>query len=324
MTTPDEGIEYVDVHKKWRYEDRDFTPWLAENLDMLSDALGGVKLKRVQTEAPVGPFSCDIVAKEVGSNVKVAIENQLEWSDHTHLGQLLTYAAGLDARIAVWVAPDFQYEHAEALHRLNKWTRDERKFYGVKVMVLNTGNALEPRLDPVVTPDGWNKDITQPRGTVDPRKQQFNVFFQPLVDRLLRDGFTDRAIKKFGSNDRQFASRLDAGIGYRASLEGNNDAWVTLHIQAEDKELTKRVFDELMKNKRTIEARIPDQEWDWRRKNQFTFSSISLRRDGSIDDPPEKLEKTRAWMLEMLPRLKDMFDQPAASMLKEMRSNSDE
>ena len=323
MTTATEGMEYVDVRRKWKDEALDFTPWLANNLDMLSDALG-VKLKLIQTENPVGPFSCDILAKELGSGVQVAIENQLELTDHSHLGQLLTYAAGLNAGIAVWVAPDFQYEHAEALHRLNKWTRDGRRFYGVKVMVLNTGNVLGPRLCPVVCPDGWNKEITLPPGAVDPRKQQFNVFFQPLVDRLLRDGFADGAIKRFGSNDRQFASRLDAGIGYRASLEGNNDAWVTLHLQAEDKELTKLVFDKLMKDKGTIEAWIPDQEWDWRRHNGQVFSSISIRRDGSIDDPSEKLEDTRAWMLKMLPKLKDMFDQPVASMLKEMRSNSDE
>ena len=119
MTTPDEGMEYVDVHERWRYEDRHFTPWLADNLHMLGGALG-MNLKLVQTEKPVGPFFCDILAKERGSGVQVAIENQLEWTDHSHLGQLLTYAAGLDARIAVWVAPDFQYEHAKALHRLNK------------------------------------------------------------------------------------------------------------------------------------------------------------------------------------------------------------
>ena len=134
MTTPTEGMEYVDVHKKWQLEALDFTPWLAENLKMLSGALE-LELELVQREAPVGPFFCDILAKELGSGVQVAIENQLELTDHSHLGQLLTYAAGLDARIAVWVAPDFQYEHAEALHRLNKWTRDGPKFYGVKVSV---------------------------------------------------------------------------------------------------------------------------------------------------------------------------------------------
>ena len=111
MTAPDEAMDYLDVRNRWPNEATDFTPWVAENLDMLSDALR-VKLELVRMEAPVGPFFCDILAREVGSGEKVAIENQLEWSDHSHLTQLLTYAAGLDARIAVWVAPEFRYEHA--------------------------------------------------------------------------------------------------------------------------------------------------------------------------------------------------------------------
>ena len=138
MTTPEEGMECVDVHKKWKHEALDFTPWLAENLGMLSDALG-VRLELDQTEKPVGPFSCDILAREVESGVMVAIENQLETSDHSHLGQLLTYAAGLEARVSVWVAPAFFYEHAEALHRLNEWTGDRHRF------LRRQGNGVEYR-----------------------------------------------------------------------------------------------------------------------------------------------------------------------------------
>ena len=318
MTTPIEGMESVDVHRKWPHEALDFTPWLAENLKMLSDALE-LELELVQREAPVGPFFCDILAKEVGSGEKVAIENQLESTDHSHLGQLLTYSAGLDALIAVWVAPNFQYEHAEALHRLNKRTRDGLRFYGVKVMVLNTGNALEPRLRPVVTPDGWNKDITLPRGTVDPRKRQFHAFFQPIIDRLFEAGFADKATQNFDRTDRIFPSRLNSGVGYAVALDNHGGAWVTLHIQTEGKE-DKTLFDELMKDTGCIEASIatgPGQEWHWYRHDASTFSSINIRRDGSIDDPPKKLAETSAWMLKMLPRLKEVFDPRVANILKE-------
>ena len=327
MTTAEEGMEYVDVNTRWKDEALDFTPWLADNLDMLSAALGvGVKLELVQMEAPVGPFFCDILAREVDSGVNVAIENQLYWTDHSHLS-LLTYAAGLDARIAVWVAPDFRYEHAETLHWLNQWTRDGLKFYGVKVMLLNTGNAPpEARLLPVVTPDGWNKDITQPQGaTMNPRGRQFHVFFQPLIVKLLGAGFADQAILNFSSAARLIPSGLNPGIGYAASLEGNNDAWVTLQIRTEDKDLTKRVFDELMRDKGAIEASIAtdsDQEWHWHRHNAFTFSSINIRRNGSIDDPPETLGETRTWMFDLLPRLKEVFDPRVEHILKELQGKN--
>ena len=137
MTKPEKGMEYVNVHQMWKDEALDFTPWLADNLHVLNKILG-VDLELDQTEKPVGPFYCDILAKVAGADEKVAIENQLESANHSHLGQLLTYAAGLKAQIAVWVAPEILYEHAAALHWLNKSTSGPR-FYGVKVMVLKTG-----------------------------------------------------------------------------------------------------------------------------------------------------------------------------------------
>ena len=112
-----------------------FTPWLAKNLDLLGETLG-MKLELVQTEALIGPFSLDILAREAARGVIVAIENQLEETDLTHLGQLLTYATGCGAHIAIWVAPYFGYEHAQALHRLNEWSSERIRFYGVKVEVL--------------------------------------------------------------------------------------------------------------------------------------------------------------------------------------------
>ena len=132
MPTQEQGIVYLDVKKKWKHEALHFTPWLAKNLNELGKAIG-VELECDQTEVQVGPFACDILATDVDSGAKVAIENQLELSDHGHLGQLLTYAAGLGARIAVWVTPAFCYEHAEALHSLNQWTHDGVRFYAVRV-----------------------------------------------------------------------------------------------------------------------------------------------------------------------------------------------
>ena len=185
MTTPEEGIEYVDVRSKWPHEALDFTPWLARNLDLLSEATG-IQLELVQEEAAVGPFSCDILAKEIDSGKSAAIENQLEWSDHSHLTQLLTYAAGLDARIAIWVAPEFRYEHAAALHWLNEWTRDGIRFYGVKVELVKVGTT-RPRIgasfihvwypQAVGTRTSHNR-----RGRPCPRAAgRFYDFFQPLI-----------------------------------------------------------------------------------------------------------------------------------------------
>ena len=163
MENPEiQSVESVNLRTLWRDEAEHFTPWLAENLHLLGEALH-MKLELVQPEAPVGPFSLDILAKEAGRGVTVAVENQLEWTDFSHLGQLLTYATGCGAHIAIWVAPEFRYEHAEALHRLNEWTRDGVEFYGVQVSVIRIGDSSPaPVFRSVVSPGCWNKDITQP------------------------------------------------------------------------------------------------------------------------------------------------------------------
>ena len=129
MNANEPGGQQVNVRRMWEHEALDFTPWLARNLDLLGEALG-LELEQVQPEEPVGPFFLDILAKEADSDSLVAIENQLEWTDHSHLGQLLTYAAGCKAEVAIWVAPEFRYEHAEALYQLNEWTAGEMRFYG--------------------------------------------------------------------------------------------------------------------------------------------------------------------------------------------------
>ena len=156
MTAPEDGVEQLDVRTCWEHEALDFTPWLAEqeNLDLLGAELG-LSLECAQTEVQVGSMYLDILAKERDTGALVAIENQLEETDLGHLGQLLTYATGHDARVAIWVAPAFYHEYAQALHKLNQWTRDDVRFYGVKVEV--------------VRKDGGEPEATLPHGRV-PRR----------------------------------------------------------------------------------------------------------------------------------------------------------
>ena len=115
----------------------DFTPWLAENLDVLADELGLV-LKLVSTEVPVGNFFLDIQA-ETEDERPVIIENQLARTDHGHLGQLVVYASGLEASVVIWVAPDFRDEHRRALDWLNERTDTGVDFFGVEVGVVQIG-----------------------------------------------------------------------------------------------------------------------------------------------------------------------------------------
>ena len=311
MATPEEESKQVDVRTKWEHEALDFTPWLANNLHLLGDALE-MKLEDAQTEVPVGPYFLDILAREADEGVLVAIENQLEETDDHHLGQLLTYATGLRAQVAVWVAPEFGYEHAQVLHRLNEWTKEDIRFFGVKVEVFEKagGECLEARFCKVVYPGGWNKEATLSSREMSATKRRHHEFFQPLITKLIGEGFADKVFQHFDHADRIFPSSLNPGIGYEVSFY-KDWAWVTLSIRMEETELTKRIFDRLEVDREAIEQNVgagPDPDWQWLRHGYYMFSSISVRREGSIDDPPEKLEETRAWMLDLLPKLKEAFD----------------
>ena len=168
MTTPNLAkIEQErDLNKAWAHEAHDFTPWLADNISELGEALG-MELGDPQTEVQVGGYSLDILATDRNSEKPVIIENQLGATDHTHLGQLLTYAAGLDGGTIVWVTGNFRDEHRQALDWLNQRTYDETRFFGVVVELWRIGNSpLAPHFRVVASPNGWIKIAKPPNPPV--------------------------------------------------------------------------------------------------------------------------------------------------------------
>ena len=324
MRSAKEPFERLNVRCKWPDEALDFTPWLACNLNLVGDLIGK-NLEFKKQEIAVRPFLfLDILAKDTDTGKLVAIENQLEWADADHLGRLIEYSALLNARIAIWIATEFPNELAEVLNRLNEWTCEDIEFYGIKVETVRwtEDSDPEPRFLEVVYPGGWDLENTLP---VDPPAapniQRYTDFFEPMINKLRDSGFAAvRPIKMFDKTGRFFPSIENDGVWYAASLEGKNDAWVTVHIRTDDNVLTKCLFDKLKADKDQIESDIkacPEPEWHWRRQNRYSFSSINIRKDGSIDDPADKLDETRAWMLDLLPKLKEVFDPRIAELLSD-------
>lgn len=141
-------LEVVDLRKVWVSEAGDFTPWLAQeaNLSLLADTLG-MDLVYEAHEKGVGPFRADIVCTDTADGSKVLIENQLERTDHGHLGQLMTYAAGLDAVTIVWIAERFTEEHRAALDWLNEITGEKISFFGLEIELWKIGTSpMAPKL----------------------------------------------------------------------------------------------------------------------------------------------------------------------------------
>jgi len=151
-------LERIPLRKAWAHEAGEFTPWLAQvdNLQLLAEALGLNELELVGTEHPVGDFKVDILCSD--DSGKVIIENQLEKTNHTHLGQILTYAAGVGARKVIWLAESFRTEHVAALEFLNQHTTDELDFFAVEIELWRIGDSpMAPSFNVVVRPNDWAK-----------------------------------------------------------------------------------------------------------------------------------------------------------------------
>jgi hypothetical protein len=170
MSTQDLGrLSKIELRDVWSSEALDFTPWLAreDNLALLAETLG-LELELEAQEKAVGPFRADILCKDIGTNAWVLIENQLERTDHMHLGQLLTYASGLEAVTIVWIAARFTEEHRSTLDWLNRITDDTFRFFGVEVELWRIGqSAAAPRFNIVSKPNNWNKLVLQAARAID-------------------------------------------------------------------------------------------------------------------------------------------------------------
>jgi len=162
-------LNRVDLRDIWTSEATDFTPWLArpENLEVLADTLS-IDLELEAQEKAVGPFRADILCKDIGTDSWVLIENQLERTDHNHLGQLLTYASGLEAVTIVWIAARFTEEHRSTLDWLNKITDETFRFFGLEVELWKIGDSpAAPKFNIVSKPNDWSRSVAHAARAID-------------------------------------------------------------------------------------------------------------------------------------------------------------
>lgn len=179
----------VDPRDVWQHEAHHFTPWLLKNVDVLSDVLG-MNLALEVAEHPVGGFSLDLLGRDETTGEVVIVENQLEVSDHTHLGQILTYAAGTDPTTIVWVAAAFRPEHRAAIDWLNTRTDENTRFFGVELGVVRIGESEPaPSFRLVAQPNDWEKTVRAATAQAEATGKQllYTAFWQRWLELLQSD-----------------------------------------------------------------------------------------------------------------------------------------
>ncbi len=157
------SLEKVELRQVWNHEALDFTTWLSrpENLQLLSDEVG-IEMNLIKIEADVGDFHVDILAEEQNTGKQIIIENQLEETDHAHLGKLITYASGLDAEIIIWIVKEVREEHRQAIDWLNEHSDGKIKFFIIRMELWKIGDSLPaPKFYVISQPNDWAKEVKE-------------------------------------------------------------------------------------------------------------------------------------------------------------------
>ena len=307
------NLKKVNIRKKWPDETSDFTPWLAreENIEKLSLALG-LELQVENIEVSVGPYSADILAKDVGSDRYVIIENQLGKTNHDHLGKLITYGSVLDASANVWITSEFTEEHKKALDWLNDHTSDEISFYGVILELWQIDDSKPAvRFNVISKPADIIRQtaITKASENLSETKKLQLEFWTKFREKLSKrkeipsvqsarpQYWFDVSLGRSGIDLSNTANTFDNKIGVRVYI-GNKVANVALP--------------QLLQMREEIEAEIGEKlEWDPNPEN--LDKTIGLKRDADLTKR-DNWEEYLDWLTDMTIKFRKTFSKRVKSL----------
>ncbi len=272
-------LEKVNLHDFFKNESRDFTPWLAEdeNLELLGETLG-LDIELEDTEVRVGKFSADIVALDRSSNRNIIIENQLEKTNHDHLGKIITYSGGKDARIVIWICEKIQQEHRKGLDWLNDISTEDYSFFGIEMELWKIGESEPaPKFNIVVSPNEWSKQIKTQTST------------RKLTDTkiLQRDFWTD--LKEYFIENNTFLRMMAPRPQHWYTISvGKSNTEIDLIVDTQKNLIrcelglhgknAKIWFSTLYQDKERIENEI-SEELEWLEMEEYKMSKITLSND---------------------------------------------
>jgi len=295
-------ITEIKLRDIWKHEAQDFTKWLIEpeNMKILSDVIG-IDIEDGDSEVKLSnsKYRVDILARNPISDSMIIIENQLEESDHGHLGKILTYGAGYDAEVVIWICKEIRDEHRAAIEWINTHSDKNINIFVIELKVIKIGDSLPaPQFNIVVQPNDWAKTLRSHRL---PDSVQVRVEFWKGFEEFLNQKTQD--IKMKGEKMRQY---IDIGGRTRFRLicllnQKHNSINVEIYIR-NDKEL----FDQAFREKDRIEG-ILGEQLEWLRLKETGASRIKLiKKSEHPVEPKEKLENY-AWLLKNIEKFQIAF-----------------
>lgn len=265
-------LEEVDIRELWKHEQYDFSEWLSkkENIENLNDILG-LTLVDISKETYVGSYRCDLFAKDETTGIKVIIENQLEMSNHDHLGKIITYASGLDAKVVVWIVKEAREEHRSAIEWLNNNTNSNINFFLIEIHAYKIGNSDNaPMFQVIEQPNDFiknNKSINS-NDTMNKSQSQRLEFWNQFNNVLVERGKTFNVRK--ATTDHWYNVAIGTSDAHIDITLVNKDSVIGVELYITD---NKELFDKLYQRKDEIENDL-GFKLDWRRLNNSKASRI--------------------------------------------------
>lgn len=265
-------LEEVDIRKLWKHEQYDFSEWLSkkENIENLNDILG-LTLVDISKETYVGSYRCDLFAKDETTGIKVIIENQLEMSNHDHLGKIITYASGLDAKVVVWIVKEAREEHRSAIEWLNNNTNSNINFFLIEIHAYKIGNSDNaPMFQVIEQPNDFiknNKSINS-NDTMNKSQSQRLEFWNQFNNVLIERGKPFNVRK--ATTDHWYNVAIGTSDAHIDITLVNKDSVIGVELYITD---NKELFDKLYQRKDEIENDL-GLKLDWRRLNNSKASRI--------------------------------------------------
>ena len=265
-------LEEVDIRELWKHEQYDFSEWLSkkENIENLNDILG-LTLVDISKETYVGSYRCDLFAKDETTGIKVIIENQLEMSNHDHLGKIITYASGLDAKVVVWIVKEAREEHRSAIEWLNNNTNSNINFFLIEIHAYKIGNSDNaPMFQVIEQPNDFiknNKSINS-NDTMNKSQSQRLEFWNQFNNVLIERGKPFNVRK--ATTDHWYNVEIGTSDAHIDITLVNKDSVIGVELYITD---NKELFDKLYQKKVEIENDL-GFKLDWRRLNNSKASRI--------------------------------------------------
>lgn len=297
-------IEIKDLRKVWPHEALDFTPWLSEeeNLSLLADA-AGLEITLNETESSVGEFNVDIYATETGTDRKIIIENQLEDTNHDHLGKLITYASGKSADIIIWVVKKAREEHRSAIEWLNNHTDENIAFFLIEIKIYQIGNSdIAVKFEVVEKPNDWAKEIKRSIGNSPTLQARFDYWVAFNEYAFQNSLFSKAFNKRKATTDHWMSFSIGSSSCHidMSQIRKYNRVTVAWYI-SDDKELYHKFFS----NKTAIENEM-GINLEWNELPEKKASYILAYKTVDFDNTETWIEQFD-WMMNIAMKMKKTF-----------------